>query len=1559
MLSSTNKFTHIARFWRLAALVCIAFVVAACGSSEEDAELFPTAEYVTQEPLNAQLLQGDDAVAANSVRPDEFALVRNTSPRSILLDNFDTHQWELNQSAGQVSFSAQYSDLHTTQGAQTLQIKTALDPSPSDLDANTARIDVRLPEPEDWSAFETVTLDIYMAENPTGLAEAKLYLTNSAGLTAETPLILGWQLFQWENYQMTFPLTGNSHRLEAFPSDILTDIVEVGLAITRFSDTGYGEPYGELNFHLDNVRLDGAQLWESFDTPAWMWQSDAASIGITHNERFNESAGSLRLVGQAMGTPSVPLQSEQLVQAISAKVKGNPNLDLTVETSAISETLGGQLTQQDAGEWQTVVWQLSQPVAANTITKLYLTPNSNDIRYVDNLELVPTVTEAFDMEVRQLGSLNRITWRNPLQSPAAIIQLRVQGTLDQTLKIVCEVMATDPVGNCIHDHADDELQNYVYSTHLVGLADGGPSATSDREIIRFRPTNAEFEVGFDAQNGAIHYVQNINTKEVLSTGNLAHTLWTLTFLDETDLPTLQASDFSPNSQTHKFSFNPSPFQLIYDYNQDERQLQFVIDVVAIDNQRFDLRASIGNQTGLPIRTVSLPHKLMFDQSMAERVLLPIQEGLVLLPSFFEENRSTMLARPPMFADVLAYEGATGDLAVHMVQNSTYQADLLPGHPQGTPMFQPNNLGTGGIGDQGYFQFDMVTFIPNGAVWQGGTIRISIDRDFRQIAEDYRVDNRIDQYPSLRAKLERFGVYDSLAQSPILAIELFKVIEWEKAEVGQAWDTIRTDWLSRVPEDSVIHLTHWQKGRDWYADPKENHKVEDDHPEALPIWWSQYGDEPSFLALLTELQSRSFLTMPFTNWSVWNTYSPINFDIPYLVNTPEATTKLRGAAYPYIEYKGYVVKPWMQTVQERNDRMFETYTNTYPQDMMFVDMTGERSWRYIRMDDNQTVSVSAYTQAVANENLRLSQQKPLFTEGVFDRIGDSVTGYAQTLQQKFWNQILAHLGYEYVHWVPYPFAADVLHDKVAFYQHDLNLEIWPGEDRALATYYALTGYNYIIDVTKHIDEDEEIIWALDAIQKSVNARTFGQRLLTVDTLTPNHAIRRTTWGDPAAPYEILANFDVTQTGQAYEIDGFGVAPDGFIGRSADGKALGGIFVGSFNGLRLADGVHWITVHETASQIEIRHPIGEDTLLRLQRPPLWNDGAQISLAFALADKSVVTANADMLTITPDTIEVFMPQVFNGAEVRYGYVTFGEPLAEPGSDQGTIENGGATPTVAPKLAVQWQVDAATIAALGGENTVWEVTESGITLAHTDAENFVGKAESQPLTLELGVAPILNVDVTRLSPNTRLLVQVQEAFGDYVAYEAAVMTEPARYTIDLVELLGTSTPNPYTIVMWLEGEQAQVTFDEISLESVIADQTALTVAWQEDFDANVERWPIDNLTAVANEGVLNITVSDSSIGFGKLETTPLLIDIDQTPILTLDIASLEIETAFTLQIQEQFDSYTAFDLRSDVVTSDTIQVDLRKFVSTTDANPYRIVWWVSGNGALSLESVSISAAP
>jgi len=924
--------------------------------------------------------------------------------QSILIGQ--SHRWIDSNNPNNHRTELSYSDARNTEGAMALKISGDLATLSEDfsLDQNTLEIKLaeNLSQAEDWSIHKFVTLDIYMEENPTGLSEARLTLFDSKGDSTSTSLILGWQLYQWENHQMTFPLEPNAYNWGNVNADILKDVVNVSLAFNRYSDEGHAQPYKKINFHIDNMRLDGHLMWDDFEQ--------------------------------------------------------------------------------------------------NNIGK-------------------------------------------------------------------------------------------------------EPYTINEEQLVYFTPKNSKVELSLNYANGAIAQIKDLKYGKVFSNGNLEGVLWEVVFLDESGLTSLNNLDFDINNPVYRFEFDAEHQNLKYHLQKpDGKYLSIDIHVEGIEDGEIEFKASLENRLGQTIRKFSLAEKLSVKTNELKQALWPIQEGMILLPRFFEENRSSVMARPPMFADLLAIETKNGTLGIYLIQDEQFHKDLIPHHPVDAPVFQPANLCIGGEGDSAYMYFDFLSIISHGENWVSPSMRICVDRDFKALAQSYRNTNGfndLQKFPSLQSKIGNLDQFEKFKESPIYAIEMYKTIDWQKSAIGETWATIQNDWLPKLEDKGILHLTHWQYGRDIYEHEKENHKLEDSHPDALPIWWDRYGSEAAFHELLTAGKAQGFSFMPFTNWTVWNKLEPNGAIVP-LDFAPWATRKIRGESFPFMEYKGYMVKPWHDEVRKVNDEMMSSLERDYRQDYVFVDMTGERSIRYILTDSGRPSSV-AYTQSVINENVRLAKQQAIFTEGVFDRISNSVTGYAQSYRQKFWNGILNHIGAEFTHWAPYPLAASILHDKSAFYQHNLNQEIWAAKSDGLLSYYVAMGYNMMIDLSSHINEDERTIHKLAKIQKLICSQTMGASLYDFEYMNKMKTVYKTIWGEQAE-FEVVANFEKDQS---YPYNNLEIAPNGFYGKDKSGNIEGGIFVNQYNGKSLSPGVHCFILERQANKISAFYLDGPGTDLMLAIPQHWNE------------------------------------------------------------------------------------------------------------------------------------------------------------------------------------------------------------------------------------------------------------------------------------------------------------------------------------------------------------------
>ncbi len=1105
--------------------------------------------------------------------------------------NSQSHKWVDSGNPDFHRTALEYNPNHATQGETALKVSGELQQIVDSFELINNSLEIKLKDnlkrPEDWSIYDFVTLDIFMEESPAGLSEAMLTLTNSRGESQRTSLILGWQLLQWENYQMTFPLIDSPYISGKIGEHILKDVVNVAITFYRYSDVSHENAYTEINFHIDNLKLGGYNLWDNFE----------------------ES--------------------------------------------------------------------------------------------------------------------------NVLNS------------------------------NSINDKED---------------------------IVIYSPKESNLEIGFSKTNGAISHITNKKTKEVISQGNLEGNLWTMSFNNNIESALLKSKDFSRKNKSANFSYDLKAGSLSYRYDINKEDFITVdIDLSPSSKDEIRLKAQVTNKSNLDIRKLSLVEKLCVKTDELEEALWPMQEGLILLPSFFKENRSSVMHRPPMFADLIAMKTHKSTLGIYLVQDENYHQELIPYHDDSDPVFQPSNLCIGGLSDHAYMHFEMASYITKNEVWTSPSLIISIDKDFQSLATSYRDANgfnHLDKYPSLKDKIGDDQKFEQFKKSPIYSIDMYKVLTWDKAELFDAWNYIANEWLPKLKYKGILHFSHWQLGRSSYDNKYENHMFDDDHPSALSIWWGRYGSEKSFKSLLDIGESNGFTFMPFTNWTIWNKIDVYTGKLPPLEDSPMAVRKIRGTDFPFYQYRGYMVEPWDDAVRAINDKMFETYTSTYPQDYVFVDMTGERPWRYVLSESNKP-SAHVYTQAVINENVRLSKAKPIITEGVFDRILNSVSGYGQTFRQRFWNMTIAHLGDEYIHWAPYPLAAFVAHDKVAFYQHNPNSETWSSDSNALLSYFISHGYNLSIDLTVLKYEEEGKIKKMAAMQNLLASRTCGEKLISFKYLTENRTKVKSTWGSTNA-FNVVANFDYNNKGETYQYEDSKISPNGFYAYDNKRTVEGGIFRDLYNNEKLSPGDHTLILENSLNEIKVNYLEGNGTDLSLNIPANWNkDDIIIEVYDELND---VPQKGDF-SIENNKISFKLDPVLRIAKA--------EPFTyNKNIDFVLIKHLGEikTPTArSNQEGVYWSFN-------GKVDDYFSV--------------FNNKLESEPFFIDFGVKTVFIFIIELLDNNSKVIVQLMENESPNQTREIGVMTKSGNIVLEIEkENLWQGQEKEVKLVLWIEGPMENVKLKSIKI--------------------------------------------------------------------------------------------------------------------------------------------------
>jgi len=249
----------------------------------------------------------------------------------------------------------------------------------------------------------------------------------------------------------------------------------------------------------------------------------------------------------------------------------------------------------------------------------------------------------------------------------------------------------------------------------------------------------------------------------------------------------------------------------------------------------------------------------------------------------------------------------------------------------------------------------------------------------------------------------------------------------------------------------------------------------------------------------------------------------------------------------------------------------------PADCLFFDQIGARVWR-------RDFNPAAPTPLAYNDGW-LSLMAPyrprcLMVEDGWDRLADSFAGFHGSLLSMAREHDYSDVKWGKGNWEPYPLAAWLFHDKVLIYQHDLYEGTMTRDPEALTFSLA---FGFVLSYAWNGWEgtlDSPWLGLAGAVQRALGPYYAGRALTGYRNVAPE--VTETAFGD----FTVLANWSPTTR---HDVDGYGIAPGGFLGRSADGRVLAGAFVGTFDGKPLPGGVHYRIVERTGDGVTVQEPL----------------------------------------------------------------------------------------------------------------------------------------------------------------------------------------------------------------------------------------------------------------------------------------------------------------------------------------------------------------------------------
>ncbi len=727
------------------------------------------------------------------------------------------------------------------------------------------------------------------------------------------------------------------------------------------------------------------------------------------------------------------------------------------------------------------------------------------------------------------------------------------------------------------------------------------NATAMAQLIYFDDASSElikvgntsfYEVGLRKTNGSIIYIIDKTTGQNLTLGSRYEQLWGAVFPGSA-VNYIGGASYNP-SGPNKFSYSWSEADkiLTLEYTPDPaaaKKVTVAVTIAASAETYFDLQMRIQNSWGDILDRVIFPSDLVFREAEIAEALLSLLPGVMLESTFFAQNRSYTTrypGYPGVFAVYVSLKLSGGQLALY----SLYDDRPVP------------MVDFGFVHDDQYaarstfFTHAFYLFLKNGAEWTSSVVRIRISEPHRTTIEHLRVDNHLDQLPSLANKLG--ADFERIAKSPLLKADCIQIASGLGIRKFSDYDSL----LSRLPVPAILHLVAFQPGG-----------FDNNYPDFLPPN-PNFGTTADLRALFEKAQNLGLMVMPYTNPTWWDEESPTlrNLPPPLMIDSVAVLDENGRPVYEYYGPNGgYVVSPCHPFVTQRIDRMVHEMTDELPSDFLFEDQIGARPARY---DFNKScATLLGYIQGWL-EHTRKHAAKRLATELGFDRLLETETAFHGSVL------LPERLGFTAQwwgngNWRYYPFTSLLAHDKALFYQHDLAPETMTHDKAALSWNLA---FGYMLSYDLFTGQLNAPAWREVAaiFQSRVVSHYAGKKMDDYITLAPG--VTQSTFESIAA----ITNW----TPNSYSTGTHTISSLGTLVTSQDGSLTAGIFT-SYNNKPLSAGDHYLIIEKSAKldSIRIWQPLGNDTQLTIERPSVWPDPLRIHVYAVARDTAIEVAKS----------------------------------------------------------------------------------------------------------------------------------------------------------------------------------------------------------------------------------------------------------------------------------------------------------------------------------------------
>ncbi|MYQ89665.1 MULTISPECIES: hypothetical protein [unclassified Streptomyces] len=397
---------------------------------------------------------------------------------------------------------------------------------------------------------------------------------------------------------------------------------------------------------------------------------------------------------------------------------------------------------------------------------------------------------------------------------------------------------------------------------------------------------------------------------------------------------------------------------------------------------------------------------------------------------------------------------------------------------------------------------------------------------------YRADNGMNTWRGLTDKLGprlRAGLADSVH---------LKVDLWQPTGGTSATGRPEAafEYLRAVPGGPYsVELASY------YSDGQHDHH----YPDFLTF--DYLGGPAEFQRLIDTIHDRGHYASAYTNPTWWHPDSRAVAALGGVERIGIRDRRGKLVTKTHTNNLGYLIGGWRKAPRALILDQLRTFRDTYGMDMMFQDEIARREYDYAA---DFCAPPYAYCEELVEQTAQSAAILPIGTEGVGgDRIFQSLTSslgfYLNTMQGDRASTYDGpnRNGVVVQQW---PLGTAVMHDKVAFYPHNLDRGVDTTENLSWALAFGLNLHYQAQHMTADFRAGRgfELLKGLSLVQKRVAGRYFGRAMTAFRYLTEDLKVSRTAFDGGV---EIVASHDLQP--RALPLPGgqgtVTVAPHGFV------------------------------------------------------------------------------------------------------------------------------------------------------------------------------------------------------------------------------------------------------------------------------------------------------------------------------------------------------------------------------------------------------------------------------